>query len=447
MDDKLELDSSSGNMVCITEIIDDPGCIVHGNFCKIYDSKIDLTYIDRSKKICLYYTKISSGSSKKVYIGLRDKKGKKFISTDEKTLLYKYRGLKSPKETLQKYYDEITYHQTVYKSYPKLVPKIYAANIYQDCSEQYRLQVLMEDVTDGGYVNLDSLPKDAKKFEIEENDEYVTIKNLIYEYFNLFSQQNVGTRVEETSTQIYAMYLALKNKIFNKEYLNDKLWIIIPVLYNIKKIHNLGIIHGDVKNDNVFVKLYGGYIKNIKFIDFGVSSRQDKLIQTLSEKCDMYKRLYTPEYGESNTSIIINDILKRKSPIELEFYNYQNESGDITSLFLNETLFHVKNNSIFLCPNFMFFGLENQTSKFGDGFMDYFDTPDKLNEKELIKCLDKNGENCVENYYKGKSSVKNGKNEKDRKIIKNKIIEPYIKYILPIRNHVIDYVKCIYDKL
>lgn len=271
----------------ITHIPRNPSDItVVGNLCDFVAYPV--TKIGSEELVCLYYNGIRRGSYKKVYIGLIDEHGRKFISTDE-PVLQKCKGrlrddcIKYRFEAIRK---EVILHMKVFSKYPKLVPRIISVNIY--LGNEYRIQTLMDDVNTNGY--------------------------LILKEYNLLS--NV-TKPYRPNYKLEPYHKDIARCIFKA----------------IKPIHRMGIVHGDLKSDNFAIKGLNASEKidditltdcDVRVIDFGLSNELKELKLRLKEHCDYLRTMdvYIGSYGYVRESLdmILDDISRDKPIQEYEFY-------------------------------------------------------------------------------------------------------------------------------
>lgn len=269
-------------MECITYIPRNPsGIIVAGNLCDF----IEYPKVEIKETRELYYEGIRSGSYKKVYILTKDSDGKRYISTDE-PVVQKCKKL-ARDECIKYRFDiikkEIVLHMEIFNSLPHLVPRIISVNVYE--TPEYRIQTLMENVNTDGYCIVNEY---GLKFEIT---------NVFY---------------------LKPYHKAIARCIFD----------------NIKPIHKMGIVHGDLKIDNFAIK--GLVAKSqkfddmsldkcsIRFIDFGLANRYEDIQGLMERHCDYLRTrvLYQNSSGEirKHLDTILSDICRPKKIQEWEFY-------------------------------------------------------------------------------------------------------------------------------
>ncbi len=222
-----------------------------GNFLTIANNKKKQTFEEIEKQLktarCLSFTKSDKGAFKKAKMGitLEDvETGKTYVVTDEE----QQRNSQTLKDFIEKTKKEIEIQHAIHSKYPEITPKIVAANIYYDyffdhekpqgCemidkNKKAFIQLLMENETNGGYENLHF---NNKKYGINE----IGQKNL----------NDDPTWLE------------------NEWYKGNTKIIIEKLFKTIHKVHELEYIHGDLKDDNIFIH---PDTKDIKLIDFGLS--------------------------------------------------------------------------------------------------------------------------------------------------------------------------------
>ncbi|MDD6176545.1 MAG: RIO1 family regulatory kinase/ATPase [Succinivibrionaceae bacterium] len=88
------------------------------------------------------------------------------------------------------------------------------------------------------------------------------------------------------------------------------------IIANISRIHDKGLVHGDIKPSNILISQY-----LIKIIDFGAATR----LNTNYEMLEQYE--FTPKKlnrNNENVSLYINDYLALKYYMDMRFNLYKN---------------------------------------------------------------------------------------------------------------------------
>jgi serine/threonine protein kinase len=86
-----------------------------------------------------------------------------------------------------------------------------------------------------------------------QNNEYVIVTNYLDNAITLSSLLN---RYKESNSQMS---------------LDDIIFIMSRLISQLDKLHNYGVVHNDIKPDNIIIQYVDNKIKNVLFIDFGVS--------------------------------------------------------------------------------------------------------------------------------------------------------------------------------
>jgi len=117
------------------------------------------------------------------------------------------------------------------------------------------------------------------------------------------------------------------------------------VLKAARKLHECGIIHGDIKADNV---VWDARKQRIKFIDFGMSHKikdQRKIIQQYKKtlvnnsKMENSLKIKHPEIGKLLYTMATLDLKRfQECPILAEMYTWEPGGSCLLDLFLLQTL-------------------------------------------------------------------------------------------------------------
>jgi serine/threonine protein kinase len=86
-----------------------------------------------------------------------------------------------------------------------------------------------------------------------ENNEYVIITNYLENSITL------------------STFLAKYKELDKKMNLDDIVFIMSRLISQLDKLHNYGVVHNDIKPDNIIIQYINDKITNVLFIDFGVS--------------------------------------------------------------------------------------------------------------------------------------------------------------------------------
>lgn len=353
--------NSCPNKKCIAHI-DTTNNEIQGNFFKIMkDFKFEnYEKFNELKGTCLEYNGNGHGSFKKVYLNMKDVNGKKFITTDEfitkidkksTILLDVYTIGKEDKlsnilpninnyinNRLKNISNEVETTIKVYNEYPGLVPRIYAVNLYiakidtdVDCEPifEYRVQTLMDDMTQNDFKVIkenEKLIESLSTIKMEEYNEDRK-KDILYDLL---------IKLTNTSQQSITHSTWYKNFNLNniKKWYVDNEKFLTCLFKAMKKLHNIDVIHHDIKKDNIFYNE-----KEVKLIDFGMSSNLEKnkksLENFIKEEKEKYKNLH--EFDNEIIDLIYSAYTKN---CEIIFYNeFINIHSGMYNLFLVNTLF------------------------------------------------------------------------------------------------------------
>lgn len=75
----------------------------------------------------------------------------------------------------------------------------------------------------------------------------------------------------------------------NRLEINQKVEIANELIKGLKILHSLGLAHGDIKDDNIMIKLDNNKIK-IKYIDFGKSCDENSCLENFNANLDQIKK-------------------------------------------------------------------------------------------------------------------------------------------------------------
>lgn len=451
--DCLTWEEKDNNSLCVTTYVDDPKGIIYGNFCNFVSNfpfKEPHKLETKSKE--LMYTGNSSGSFKKVYLGLKDSQNKEFIVTDEPLIRknleddseVNYVNPNNVYETEKKMVrdkldfmkNEIVIQQKLHLQCPEIVPKIYSANIYIakikvnykcDPIYEYRLQMLMEKVDTNGYIFLNKMHNDSiylYNFIIydtlynSEDEYHVNMINFISHYKTLSSS---GTGTEE----IYNCFLfIMKYQEYIISWVKSNWFWLKPLFNSMKCIHDQGYIHNDIKGDNFAIN---NYEKNVKIIDFGMAKKisDQKELLKKTEK-DYLEKIERNTKLDKQHKVQLKQTVKllfkipkgyENNPMMLEMYDVD-YNGMFYSRFLQNSLFCCNMKHLFI--NYFIIPIQilnyGKNNRFGEqsGSIVYVDEDP---EKDILN----------ENYQKGYNFIYT-------QILEN--LEYYNNTIIPIIKHI-----------
>lgn len=317
--------SENNETICVATYVDDPKGSIYGNFCKfVSDFPYETPSKLETKSKELMYTGESSGSFKKVYIGLRDHSSREFIVTDEPLIrksfnnhkeqnFFNPRFLSKDKKTIEEKLEfiknEITTQQDMHLKCPKIVPKIYSANIYvakiqvdENCDPEYeiRFQMLMERADVNGFKFINNYLGNNMKlldfymFEPKfQNPIFPKIRNFI-KHFRLLAEYSTDQPIPPEDEDRCFSFI-MNNKYYIETW-SKKQWVWLCQLFRAMKcIHDNGYIHNDIKGDNFATDLVYNNIdndkstcENVKIIDFGLAKKIEYQKQLLEETKENY---------------------------------------------------------------------------------------------------------------------------------------------------------------
>jgi serine/threonine protein kinase len=249
------------------------------------------------------------------------------------------------------------------------------------------------------YYNLNSIEEIFKKQVLYGAMKEIIINKILFDHYNKCSQNITcffDYSFDENGIylvgQLYDMDLFDFNKLIQKYDIITKLKLAFPIYYNIisglATLDELGLIHGDIKLENIFVKILNNneikvsiadfdvscsnYLEEIKCISFvGTYIFMDPILikQKLLDKSVITNK---SEYDVYSTSMIVYEILFNTINVPIEILNLFQKINSLTSIEQDMILQYYKQ---------LYITISNNINK----LMKEVKTSDKLQSNEKIK--------------------------------------------------------------